>query len=133
MNQHLLIVDDEPEVLSLLEEIFHEEYTIHRAESGKQALEILKTTPIQVLIADQRMPGMTGLELLANMAKTVSHADSIVKVLLSSYADVAEIVKAIPSVGLHQYVLKPINPDRLRKAVKAAKNRSSKSGDWVLT
>ena len=132
MNQHLLIVDDEPEVLNLVEQIFHEEYTIHRANNGKQALEVLKTTPIHVLIADQRMPGMSGLELLSEMAKTLSNADSIVKVLLSSYADVAQIVKAIPAVGLHQYVLKPLDPARLHKAVEAAKNRSSNSGDWKL-
>lgn len=134
MKQNLLIVDDEPDILDFLERVFRKEYTIHRAERGEQALEILKETNIDILITDQKMPGMTGLDLLAAISKTLPDGASIVKVLLSGYAEVPEIVKAIQQYGIHQYVVKPIDSKRLRQAVVEAKRRClSASGDWVLT
>ncbi len=134
MKQNLLIVDDEPDILDFLERVFRKEYTIHRAERGDRALEILKETNIDILITDQKMPGMTGLDLLAAISKTLPEGDSIVKVLLSGYAEVPEIVKAIQRYGIHQYVVKPIDSKRLRQAVVEAKKRCmSASGDWVLT
>ena len=67
MSDVILFVDDEPEVLSLLKRSFTEAdgYLALTASGGREALEILKARPIDLLVTDQRMPGMTGIELAA--------------------------------------------------------------------
>ncbi len=132
MKERLLLVDDEDDILDFLERVFRKEYILYRASSGKEALEIIQREPIDILITDQKMPEMTGLELLAEMRKVLADYDRIIKILLSGYADVPEIVKAVEEYRIHQYMVKPINSTRLRKAVDEAKKRRN-SDDWTLT
>lgn len=132
MKERLLLVDDEEDILDFLERVFRKDYILYRASSGKEALEIIQREPIDILITDQKMPEMTGLELLAEMRKVLADYDRIIKILLSGYADVPEIVKAVEEYRIHQYMVKPINSKRLRKALEEAKERTS-SGDWTLT
>ncbi len=132
MKERLLLVDDEEDILDFLERVFRKDYILYRASSGQEALEIIKQQPIDVLITDQKMPGMTGIELLAEMRKVVPDYDRIIKILLSGYADVPEIVKAVEEYRIHQYVVKPVDSQRLRRALIEAKDRRD-SGDWTLT
>lgn len=61
-ESHILLVDDEPMVLSSLSRLLEDDYVVHTANGGLQALEVVKREPIKVVISDQRMPGMLGMK-----------------------------------------------------------------------
>ena len=67
----ILLVDDEPEILHSLKGLLRREFTLHTAETGQQALQILRQVSIQVIMTDQRMPQMTGAQLLGQ-ARAIS-------------------------------------------------------------
>lgn len=132
VKESLLIVDDEPDILEYLERVFRKEYKIYRAESGRQALVILQTNPIDILITDQKMPGMSGIELFERLASVVDYSDNMVKILLSGYAEGPEIIKAVEKLKIHQYIVKPVDTRRLREAVQEAQKRW-KAGLWAFS
>ena len=112
----IVAVDDEPAVLAAvardLRRAFAERYRILRAPSGAEALEILKQLrtrgdQVALLIADQRMPGMSGTEYLVEARKLVPDAK---RVLLTAYADTEAAISAINEVALDYYLLKPWDP-----------------------
>ena len=112
----IVAVDDEPAVLAAvardLRRAFAERYRILRAPSGVQALEILKQLrtrgdQVALLVADQRMPGMSGTEYLVQARKIVPDAK---RVLLTAYADTEAAIAAINEVALDYYLLKPWDP-----------------------
>jgi thioredoxin reductase (NADPH) len=116
----LLAVDDEPEVLRAVERDLRQqyggEYRIMRAGSGTAALETLKNLklrgdPVALLLVDQRMPGMTGLEFLEQAIPLYPEAK---RVLLTAYADTNAAIKAINDIGIHHYLLKPWSPPEER-------------------
>ena len=112
----ILIVDDEPTVLAAVSRDvrrrFGEDHQILRAESGPQALELLtelgrRAQPVALLVADQRMPGMSGTDFLAASRELAPDAR---RVLLTAYADTEAAIRAINEVGLDYYLLKPWDP-----------------------
>ena len=112
----IVAVDDEPAVLAAvardLRRAFAERYRILRAPSGAEALEILRQLrtrgdQVALLIADQRMPGMSGTEYLVEARKLVPDAK---RVLLTAYADTEAAISAINEVALDYYLLKPWDP-----------------------
>jgi thioredoxin reductase (NADPH) len=112
----ILAVDDEPTVLAAvardLRRGFGEHYRIMRAGSGPEALEILgqlrtRGDAVALLVADQRMPGMSGTEYLVEARKIVPDAK---RVLLTAYADTSAAISAINDVALDYYLLKPWDP-----------------------
>jgi thioredoxin reductase (NADPH) len=117
----ILVVDDEPLVLRAIERDlrrrYGKEYRVVAAESASAALDALRQftlrrAPVALLVADQRMPNMTGVEFLAEAVKT----DATVKrVLLTAYADTEAAIRAINEVRLDYYLMKPWDPpeDRL--------------------
>lgn len=115
----LLIVDDEPDMLDFLERVFRVDYQVTRATGGEEALQHLAAGEYEVLITDQKMPRMTGLELLERIRD--AHP-KLIKILLSGYTDVPEIQRAIERCGIHNYVVKPVDSDHLRAAVSAARS-----------
>jgi len=123
----LLAVDDEPDILDFLERVFRKEYTVQRADDAAQALARLETGPVQLVVTDQRMPGMSGLELLERVA--VDHPDTT-RVLLSGFSDLPEITEAAEVGLVHAYVVKPVDSTRLREAVTEAVARCE-AGDWT--
>ncbi len=106
----LLLVDDEPEILLSLTGLLRREFELHTADSGPAALEILQQYPIQVIMTDQRMPEMTGVELMGR-AKT-DYPDAI-RIIFTGYADIKAVVDAINHGGLFRYITKPWDPDEL--------------------
>jgi signal transduction histidine kinase len=111
----VLLVDDEFEVLTVLEALLDDDWDVHTAQSGKAALEILQTdTPIQLVITDQRMPEMTGVEFLQAVA--TSHPD-LYRMVLTAYSDVDPIVAAINQGKVDQFILKPWDPITIRNLV----------------
>ncbi|MEO6810473.1 MAG: hybrid sensor histidine kinase/response regulator [Isosphaeraceae bacterium] len=99
-----LIVDDEPDVLESLRHLFHRRYRVLTASSGTEALRLFDQEPIHVILSDQRMPGMTGDELLSQVREL--HPDTI-RLLFTGYADIQAVIKAVNQGGIFRYILKP--------------------------
>jgi two-component system response regulator HupR/HoxA len=100
----LLVVDDEPAVLTLIGQIFENDFPVLGALSGDEALGHLAAREVGVVIADQRMPGMTGTELLAKVAE---RWPDVVRITLTAYADVETMLDAINAGRVDQFVTKP--------------------------
>ena len=116
----ILIVDDEPDVLFSLKGLLRHEFELHTAESGDEALEILREHPIHVIMTDQRMPGMTGVELMGH-AKT--RFPNAVRIVFTGYADIKAVIEAINTGGLYRYITKPWDPDELIEVLHVAAQR----------
>ncbi|OLP18104.1 adenylate cyclase [Leptolyngbya sp. 'hensonii'] len=114
----ILVVDDEPDNLDLLYRTFHREFRVLRAESAPVALEILeKEEDIAVIISDQRMPLMSGTEFLS---LTASRYPDIIRIILTGYTDVEDLVEAINTGRVFKYVTKPWDERELRSVVSQA-------------
>ncbi len=113
----ILLVDDEPEILTSLKGLLRREFTLHTAQSGKEALEILRNHPIHVIMTDQRMPEMTGAELLNKSKSLSAHA---MRIVFTGYADIKAVVDAVNSGQLFRYITKPWDPDELVAALHEA-------------
>ncbi|MGL5081069.1 MAG: response regulator [Microcoleaceae cyanobacterium] len=114
----ILVVDDEPDNLDLLYRTFYRKYKVLRAEGGQDALNILEQEQdISVIISDQRMPHMSGTELLSLTA--TKYPDAI-RILLTGYTDVEDLVEAINSGKVFKYVTKPWEADELTAIVNQA-------------
>ena len=118
MSRHgLLVVDDEKEILRSLNLTFMDEYEVFMASSGAEALEILKRQRIALVIADQRMPEMTGAELLE---KVLEIDPRIIRIILTGYTDTASLIQAINRGHIYQYITKPWERQELRILVRRA-------------
>jgi len=113
----ILIVDDEPGILESLELTLGSEYRVFTAETGERGLEILEREDIALVIADQVMPGMTGVEFLE---KVLERNPRAVRMMLTGYADMTSLVRAINEGRIYRYVPKPWEPDHLRIDVRRA-------------
>lgn len=111
----LLFVDDEEDIINTLYDIFMDDYNVFKTISPKEALEIVKKEDIAVIISDQRMPEMTGTELLEAIYNVKPET---IRILLTGYADVTAAVDAINKGAVHKYVEKPWNDDDLMEMVK---------------
>ena len=114
----ILVVDDEPDNLDLLYRTFHRDYKVLRAESGPAALEILaKEGEVAVIISDQRMPKMSGTEFLS---LTAAQYPDVIRIILTGYTDVEDLVEAINAGKVFKYVTKPWDAEELRALVSQA-------------
>ncbi len=117
MKPLMLIVDDEPDMLDFFERVFRSDYDVHRANSADEALALLAKHRFAVLLTDQKMPRVTGVELVERIGD--GHPD-LVKVLVSGFTDLPEVQRAVERAGIHNYVVKPVDGDQLRAAVNDA-------------
>ncbi|ELS32922.1 MULTISPECIES: response regulator [Pseudanabaena] len=114
----LLVVDDEQDNLDLLYRTFRREFTVFRADGGIKALEILaKEGEMAAIISDQRMPEMNGTEFLS---RTVSDFPDTMRIVLTGYTDITDLIDAINSGQVHKYITKPWEPDQLKLVVSEA-------------
>lgn len=113
----ILVVDDEPDNLLLLERVLRREYNVFSANSGAEAIDILENMEVDMIISDQRMPQMTGAELLGEAYKR--NPDQV-RLLLTAYSDVKDIIAAINAGHIYQYISKPWDPDELKLIVRRA-------------
>ena len=117
MNYTILAVDDEPANLRMLERLFHKDYRVLTATSGENALSILQKESVSLIITDQRMPGMSGTELLKESLST--NPDTI-KIILTGYTDMAALTDAINTTRVYKFVSKPWDPIALKQTVQNA-------------
>ena len=117
MSYKIIAVDDEPNNLRVLERLFRHDYEVITAESGEEALRLLSEHDAALVITDQRMPNMTGVELLKRTAEIRPH---MVRIILTGYTDVETLVEAINSGLVYKYVTKPWDNEELRLTVNRA-------------
>ncbi len=116
-SRGVLIVDDEPNNLTVLRNFLESGYRVHQAASGREALEIAKTKDLDVVIADQRMPEMTGVELLEHLRHLKPDVAGIV---LTGFTDPPALISAINSARVFRFLKKPWQADDILEAVRQA-------------
>jgi diguanylate cyclase (GGDEF)-like protein len=118
VSRTLLLVDDEGSVLSALKRLFRRDgYTIMTATSGAEALELLAVSSVDVIVSDQRMPGMTGVDFLRRVKALHPHT---IRMTLSGYTDLQSIIDAVNEGAVYKFLVKPWDDERLREHVKTA-------------
>lgn len=114
----LLLVDDEPNVLSSLKRTLRRDgYTILTASSGAEGLELLAQHSVGVIVSDQRMPEMSGVEFLSRAR--VMHPDTM-RIVLSGYTEVNTITEAVNKGAVYKFLTKPWEDDELREVIRNA-------------
>lgn len=112
----ILLVDDEPAALDLFRFNFAEEFQILTANNAAEALEIVgKTDDLAVILADQRMPGMTGTDFFAEIQKT---HPQVIRILVTGYVDFNSLILAINSGRVYHYIEKPWDDADLRLTIR---------------
>lgn len=113
-KQNILVVDDELANLQKLKRTFMRDFAVQEAKSGEEALEFLRRDRFDVIITDQRMPGISGVDLLR---ESLSRSPQAIRIILTGYADVENLMEAINEGQVHRYVTKPWEPFTLRQTV----------------
>src|SRR5262249_14126011 len=113
----LLVVDDEPEVVQSLQDLLRFDYRVLGAQRASEGLRLLDREEIHVVMTDQRMPEMTGVEFLERTRE--SHPD-VVRLLFTGYADVQAVVDAINQGNVFRYITKPWDVGELKLLLKQA-------------
>lgn len=119
----LLIVDDEEAILETMTFTFEDDYEVFASTSAAEALTLLdKHAPIAVVISDQRMPEMTGVEFLARVFK---RSPATQRIILTGFADINAIIRAINDGHVYAYITKPWEPDQLKQVVRRAADHNA--------
>ncbi len=113
----ILYVDDEENNLISFKAVFRLKYKIYTAISAMEGMKILETKPVEIIITDQRMPEMTGIEFLEKVLEI--YPDPI-RILLTGYADMNAVVDAVNKGKIFHYLSKPWNEDELDITIKRA-------------
>ena len=117
----VLVVDDEPGNLSVLRALLLPRYRVLEAGGGAAALALLDSLPPEhlpsVILSDQRMPGMSGVEMCSQLARRLPQA---IRIIVTGFVDVGAVVEAINSAGIHKFVVKPYDRDQLLLTVERA-------------
>lgn len=112
----LLLLDDEPNIIHALRRVFrHEGYRILGANSAADALELLAVHRVDVILSDQRMPEMTGVEFLSRVKELYP---SIIRVVLSGYSEINTVTDAINKGAIYKYFTKPWDDEVLREEIR---------------
>ncbi len=117
---NLLAVDDEAEILNSLKRQFRKKYNVYTAENAADGYQVMKETPIHVVISDQRMPKITGTEFFGRIKNEFPDA---VRLILTGYSDIEAIIDAINSGNVFRYIIKPWDPGELDSIVAQAFER----------
>lgn len=111
----VLYVDDEEINLSNFRETLQDEFEIFTAGSGEEALALLaREGQMALVVADQRMPGMSGIELLAKIKKAYPET---IRMIISAYTEIHELIDAINKAEVYRYFVKPWKEDSLRLTI----------------
>lgn len=115
----ILVVDDEPDILSSLRDLIEASLDGTRcltAQSGKAALDILQKDRVDIILSDYKMPGMDGLTFLQEARRL---APKVTRVLITAFPDLDVAIKAINDAGIETFFTKPLDPDKVISALQA--------------
>lgn len=112
----VLYIDDEEDNLVVFKSAFRRHYDVVTANSANQALEILQDQEVQMVITDQRMPGMTGIELL----KSLPDEPEMMRIILTGYSDIEAVIEAINLGKVYRYITKPWDKTELKVTIDKA-------------
>lgn len=116
MSYKILFVDDEKDILASLKRLFMDEgYEIFTAQGGPHALELLKNGAVDLIVSDQRMPVMSGVEFLK---QSKGLAPDSIRILLTGYADISAAIDSINKGEVYRYITKPWNDDELKAIIR---------------
>lgn len=113
----LLIVDDEPDVCDSVHDLLRREFRVLKAHSAQEGCRIMQEEEVHMVMSDQRMPQITGVELLTSVKTRYPQA---VRMLYTGYADLDSIIAAINQGHIYQFIKKPWQPEELLEAVRQA-------------
>jgi two-component system response regulator HupR/HoxA len=113
----ILIVDDEPAILESLELTLGSDYRVFSAASGEEGLAILDREDIALIITDQVLPSMSGVEFLE---RAIERNPGAMRMMLTGYADIGSLTRAVNEGRIYRYIAKPWEPDEVRLNVKRA-------------
>jgi signal transduction histidine kinase len=113
----VLLVDDEELNLRVLRGFLEDRWRVHEASSGAEALERASALPLDVVVADQRMPGMSGVELLTELRR---RRPDVAGIILTAYADMPSMESAINRANVFRFMRKPFEPEEIVQAVEQA-------------
>ena len=116
----ILVVDDEPEMLFSLRNLLRREFEVYTAGSGAEGMRVLEEHEVHLVMTDQRMPEMTGVELL-NRVK--SEHPGAMRLIFTGYADIKAVIDAINQGSVFRFVTKPWDPEELLAALREAGRR----------
>jgi len=106
----LLVVDDEPDVVQSLQDLLRREYNVLGATHAREGLRLLHEQPVHVVMSDQRMPEISGVEFLRTVGRDCPDA---IRLLFTGYADIKAVIDAINEGHVYRYITKPWDPDEL--------------------
>jgi signal transduction histidine kinase len=113
----LLVVDDEPDMVHSVKDLLRFEYRVLGATRAAEGLKIADEEPVQIVMSDQRMPEMTGVEFLRRLRER--HPE-IVRLLFTAYADIKAVIEAINQGSVYRYITKPWEPQELQAVLRQA-------------
>lgn len=113
----LLLIDDDPDVLATLRRTFRKGYKALTANNGEEAIAVLDTESVDLIICDQRMPGITGDQVLQH---ALSKQPQAIRILLTGYADIEALMTCVNEAHIYKYVTKPWEPNDLNLTVTRA-------------
>lgn len=113
----LLIVDDEPNVCDSVHDLLRREFRVLRANSAADGYRLMQEEEVHIVMSDQRMPQISGVELLARVK---SRYPGAIRMLFTGFADIESIIAAINQGHVFQFLKKPWQPEDLEAAVRQA-------------
>jgi response regulator RpfG family c-di-GMP phosphodiesterase len=113
----LLVVDDEPDVCDSVQDLLRREFRVLKAHSADEGYRLMQEEEVHIVMSDQRMPQITGVELLTRLKARHPHA---IRMLFTGYADLDSIIAAINQGHIFQFLKKPWQPEELIGAVRQA-------------
>ena len=113
----LLIVDDEPNVCDSVHDLLRREYRVLKAHSAEEGYRLMQQEEVHIVMSDQRMPQITGVELLTRLKSRYPQA---VRMLFTGFADLESVIAAINQGHVFQFIRKPWQPEELLEAVRQA-------------
>ena len=116
----LLVVDDEPDVVKSVQDLLRLDYKVLGATRASEALRLIREQPVHVVLTDQRMPEMTGVEFLRRLRE---QSPDTVRLLVTGYADIRAVIDAINQGNVYRYITKPWEPEELQAVIREAAER----------
>jgi response regulator RpfG family c-di-GMP phosphodiesterase len=113
----LLVVDDEPDVCDSIHDLLRRDYKVLKARNAAEGFKLMQENEVHVIMTDQRMPKVTGVEFLTGARARHPHA---VRMLFTGYADLEAIIAAINQGHIYRFLKKPWQPEDLQDAIAEA-------------